>query len=79
MKQGCLFGSNSKLFSVFIRIVFLYTLKIKVLHDAIEEPFCLNGFIKNLQHLKKLSDSQKVICGERRFFRLLKGKKEMVL
>ncbi len=23
-------------------------LKIKVLHDAIEEPFCLNGSIKNL-------------------------------
>ncbi len=22
--------------------------KIKVLHDAIEEPFCLNGSIKNL-------------------------------
>ncbi len=28
---------------------FIYTLlKIKVLHDAIEEPFCLNGSIKNL-------------------------------
>ncbi len=23
-------------------------LKIKVLHDTIEEPFCLNGSIKNL-------------------------------
>ncbi len=23
-------------------------LQIKVLHDAIEEPFCLNGSIKNL-------------------------------
>ncbi len=52
-------------------------LKIKVLHDAIEEPFCLNGSRKNLYHLKNLSVSQKVICGERRFFRLLKGKKEM--
>ncbi len=27
----------------------LYTLlKIKVLHDAVELPFCLNGFITNL-------------------------------
>ncbi len=27
----------------------VYTLlKIKVLHDVIEEPFCLNGSIKNL-------------------------------
>ncbi len=40
-------------------------LKIKVLHDAIEEPLCLNGSIKNLWHLNKLS-----VCGERRFFRL---------
>ncbi len=39
-------------------------LKIKVLHDAIEEPFCLNGSIKNL------SVSQKVLCGERMLFRL---------
>ncbi len=29
--------------------------------------FCLNGSIKNLQHL---SVSQKLLCGERRFFRL---------
>ncbi len=42
----------------------LYTLlKIKVLHNAIEEPLT----------------SQKVLCGERRFLRLYKGKKEMVL
>ncbi len=27
-------------------------LNIKVLHDAIEEPFCLNGSIKNRKHLK---------------------------
>ncbi len=47
-------------------------LKIKVLHDAIEEPFCLNGSIKNLSHLKNLSVSQKVICGERRFFYIIK-------
>ncbi len=45
-------------------------LKLKMLHDAIEEPFCLNGSIKNLKHLKNLSVSQKVICGEIRFFRL---------
>ncbi len=36
-------------------------LKIKVLQDAIEEPSCLNGSIKNLQHLKNLSVSQKVV------------------
>ncbi len=53
------------------RYIYIYTLlKIKVLHDTIEEPFCLNGSIKNLQHLKNLSVSQKVLCGERRFFRL---------
>ncbi len=45
-------------------------LKIKVLHDANEEPFCLNGSIKNLYHLKNLSVSQKFLCDERRFFRL---------
>ncbi len=44
--------------------------KIKVLHDAIEEHFFLNGPIKNLLHLKNLSVSQKVLCGELRFFRL---------
>ncbi len=32
-----------------------------MLHDAIEEPFFLNGSIKNLKHLKNLSVSQKVI------------------
>ncbi len=46
---------------------FLLLLKI---HDAIEEPFCLNGSIKNLEHLKNLSVSQKILYGERRFFRL---------
>ncbi len=40
------------------------TLKIKVLHNAIEETFWLNGSIKN--H----SVSQKVLCGKRRFFSL---------
>ncbi len=39
-------------------------LKIKVLHDAIEEPFCLNDSIKNLYHLKNLSVSPKLLCGE---------------
>ncbi len=38
-----------------------YTLlKIKVLYDAIEEPFCLNGSTKNI------SVSQKVLCGEKK-------------
>ncbi len=37
-----------------------------MLHDAIEEPYCLNGSIKNLQHLKNLSVSQQLLCGERR-------------
>ncbi len=50
----------------FIRLL----LKIKVLHDDIEEPFCLNGSMKNLKYLKNLSVSQNVLCGERRFFRL---------
>ncbi len=45
-------------------------LKIKVLHIATEEPLCLNGSIKNLQRLKNLSVSQKLLCSERRFFRL---------
>ncbi len=32
-----------------LELVTVYALlKIKVLHDAIEEPFCLNGSIKNL-------------------------------
>ncbi len=39
-------------------------LKINVLHDDREEPFCLNGSIKSL------SVSQNILCGERRFFRL---------
>ncbi len=38
--------------------------KIKVLYDAIEEPFCLNNSTNNLQHLKNLSVSQKLLCGE---------------
>ncbi len=41
--------------------------EVEVLHDD----------IKNLQHMNKLSVSQKIISGERRFFRLYKGKKEM--
>ncbi len=43
------------LFTVFWKytelLIYVYVctfLKIKVLHDAIEEPFCLNGSIKNL-------------------------------
>ncbi len=36
-----------------------YFKKKKVLHDAIEEPFCLNGSIKKLLHLKNLSVLQK--------------------
>ncbi len=45
-------------------------LKIKVLHDTLEEPFCLKGSKKDLKHLKNLSVSQKLLCDERRFFRL---------
>lgn len=34
-----------------------------MLHDAIEQPFLLNGSIKNLQHGKILTVSRKVLCG----------------
>ncbi len=34
--------------NVLSRFIYITLLKIKVLHDAIEEPFCLNGSIKNL-------------------------------
>ncbi len=37
-------------------------LKTKLLHDATEEAFCLNGSIKNLRHLKNLSVSHKLLC-----------------
>ncbi len=33
------------IFNVYLKCTLL---KIKVLHDAIEEPFCLNGSIKNI-------------------------------
>ncbi len=33
---------------VIIYLLYSTLLKIKVLHDAIEEPFCLNGPIKTL-------------------------------
>lgn len=45
---------------------------IKVFHNATEKPFCPNASIKNLEHPKNLS-------GIKRFFRILKCKKEMVL
>ncbi len=45
-------------------------LKIKVLHDAIEEPFLSKWFHKEPLTSEEPSVSQKVICGERRFFRL---------
>ncbi len=34
--------------SVCVCVCVCTLLKVKVLHDAIEEPFCLNGSIKNL-------------------------------
>ncbi len=44
------------------KLLHIYTLKNKGASRCIEEPFCPNGSIKNLYV------SQKVLCGERRFF-----------
>ncbi len=53
-------------------------LKIKVLHDATEEPFCLNGSIKNLLTSEEPFCFTKGSLWRKKVLQIIKGIKEMV-